>query len=187
MALISSYWTLDALFIFLLAFVAAYFYMTRNFGHWKSRGVLEIRPTPFLGNFGSCLLLRMAVFEYLRLLYEKSKDLPYIGFYIFNKPALVLRDRDIIKAVLVKDFNFFCNRYISASESDVLGYNNLFMMKNPLWKVLRTQLTPVFSSGKIKGMYSLVDGVGDELSAHLNDLDLEGNSCTRDIYCKLTY
>lgn len=166
--------------VLLSAFVAAYFYMTRNFGHWKSKGVLELPPVPFLGNFGGCLTLRLAVFEYLGSLYQKGKGLPYVGFYIFDKPALILRDLDLIKSVLVQDFNSFSNRYVSTGETDILGYYNLFLIENPAWKKLRKKLTPAFTSGKIRAMYPLIDAVGDDLTAYFESLDLQGNQCIRE-------
>lgn len=174
MAFLTSYWALDAAFVFWSFLMAAYFYVTRNFGHWKSKGVAESLPKPFVGNFGSCLLFRFAVFEYLGMLYKQAKDLPYIGFYIFDKPALVLRDPEIFKTILVKDFNCFWDRYASSSESDVIGYNNLFLIKNPEWRKLRAKVTSMFTAAKMKNMYVLIDAIGDELIDHLDAQGLKG-------------
>lgn len=175
MALLTSYWTIYLVLGFLSVLVAAYLYMTRNFHYWMKRGVLEIPPLPFVGNFGSCCLFKRSVAEYLKLLYERGKGLPYIGFYLFDKPILVLRDPDLIRNVLTKDNNYFLDRYASSVESDVLGYQNLFFLKNPAWKNLRQKLTPLFSSGKIRGMFPLVTAIGDDLVTHFESLVLEGD------------
>ena len=72
----------------------------------------------------------------------------------------MIRDLDLVKNVLIKDFNQFSNRYsYSDPHSDGVGANTLFFAKNPKWKNIRSKLTPVFASGKIKQMFPLVEEV----------------------------
>ncbi|XP_046422449.1 uncharacterized protein LOC124180747 [Neodiprion fabricii] len=174
MVFFTSSWILSAAILFFTALVLAYFYMTRNFNHWKNKGVTEVTPIPFVGNFGQCLLFRLSVFEYLAEIYKWGQGLPYVGFYIFDKPALVLRDPEVIKSVLLKDFQNLPNRHGTASSKDFTGNNNLFLIKNPDWKNLRYKLTSVFSSGKMKAMFPLVNAVGDDLATYFEHLNLEG-------------
>ncbi|XP_046593944.1 uncharacterized protein LOC107216955 [Neodiprion lecontei] len=174
MVFLTPSWILSAAILFFTTLVLAYFYMTRNFNHWKNKGVTEVTPIPFVGNFGQCLLFRLSVFEYLAEIYKWGQGLPYVGFYIFDKPALVLRDPEVIKSVLLKDFQNLPNRYGTASSKDFVGNNNLFLIKNPDWKNLRYKLTSVFSSGKMKAMFPLVNAVGDDLATYFEHLNLEG-------------
>lgn len=175
MAVLTPYWGLDGILLLFSITIGAYLYATRRFKYWEKRGVTELPPTPFTGNFGQCLTMRMSPGEFVRGLYEKGKGLPYIGFYIFDKPFFMARDPNLIKNILVKDFNAFQDRYATADTTDRLGYANLFLIKNPAWKVLRTKLTPIFTSGKLKRMFELMLEVGDDLSTYLNSLSLEGN------------
>lgn len=174
MAFITNYWSLDGIIILTVLIIIAYIYMTRNFKYWEKRGVLEITPTPFVGNFMECLLLRKAPSYFLKELYEQGKGQPYVGFYIFDKPFLLLRDPEIIKNVFIKDFNTFFDRYASADPNDRIGYSSLFSIKNPAWRVVRTKLTPFFTSGKLKKMFVLMLECGKHLDDYLDSLELEG-------------
>ena len=148
--------------------------MTRNFKYWEKRGVFQIKPTPFVGNFMECLLLKKAPSYYLKELYDQAKSEAYLGFYIFDKPFLLLRDPEIIKSVMIKDFNTFFDRYASSDPNDRMGYANLFRIKNPAWKIVRTKLTPFFTSGRMKKMFGLMLECGKHLDEYLNSLKLDG-------------
>ncbi|XP_025265760.1 cytochrome P450 6k1 isoform X3 [Camponotus floridanus] len=171
MALITAYWDLDVIIVLTTLMVTVYLYMTRKFKYWKKRGIEEIfPPTPFLGNFTECLLLKKAPAYFLKELYDQAKGLPYIGFYVLDKPFLLVRDRELIKNILIKDFNIFYDRYNIAYPDDQLGCNNLFFIRNPVWKMLRMKLTPFFTSGKLKKMFELMLNCGNHLSSYIESL-----------------
>lgn len=190
MALITAYWGLDGIIVLTILMIIAYLYMTRKFKYWKKRGITEIfPPTPFLGNFTKCLLLRKPPAYFLKELYEQAKGLPYIGFYIFDKPFLLICNRELIKNVLVKDFNIFSDRYNNADPGDRFGGNNLFFLRNPTWKLVRMKLTPFFSSGKLKKMFELMLHCGDNLDEHIESNMKEGKGETievRELIAKFT-
>ena len=176
MALLTLYWSLDGILILSSLIVAAYLYVTRKFNYWSKRGVKGIPPTPFVGNFMDCLLARKSNAEFLRDLYVYGKGLPYLGFYVFDKPQLLVRDPELAKHILVKDFDYFSDRYAAADEkNDRFGYANVVLMKNPEWRSLRAKLTPVFTPGKMKTMFDLMLTVADDLRKHLDSLHLEGD------------
>ncbi|KMQ90297.1 cytochrome p450 6k1 [Lasius niger] len=174
MAFITAYWGLDGMIALMTLIIAAYLYMTRKFNYWKRRGVSEITPTPFLGNFTECALLKKSPGYLMKDFYDRAKGLPYVGFYVLDKPFLLVRDREIVKNVLVKDFNYFSDRYGSPDPNDRLGYANLFFIKNPAWKILRTKLTPIFTSGKLKKMFELMSECAKNLDTHLESLKVNG-------------
>lgn len=174
MALITAYWGLDGIITLTSLIIIAYLYMTRKFNYWKKRGVLEVSPTPFFGNFMECMFLKKSPGHFLKELYDQAKGLPYIGFYVLDKPFLLVRDRELIKNILVKDFSYFNDRYGSPDENDRLGYANIFFLKNPAWKQLRTKLTPHFTTGKLKKMFELMKECSKNLDTYLESLKLEG-------------
>ncbi|XP_068979726.1 cytochrome P450 6k1-like [Bombus flavifrons] len=175
MALLTPYWGLDGLLILSSLMVAAYLFMTRKFNYWSKRGVKEVPPTPFVGNFMDCLLSRKSASEFVKDLYNYSEGLPFLGFYIFDKPFLLIRDPELVKQVLVKDFNYFADRHATTDRKcDRLGSATMFLMKNPGWKSLRTKLTPIFTTGKLKKMFELMLVIADDLAKHLDSLHLEG-------------
>ncbi|KAL0103190.1 hypothetical protein PUN28_017495 [Cardiocondyla obscurior] len=173
MALITPYWGLDGIIVVTTLFITLYLYMTRKFNYWKKRGVVEATPTPFFGSFVDCILLKKSPGLFFQELYDQAKGLPYIGFYVLDKPFILIRDRELVKNVLIKDFNSFVDRYGTPDQRDRLGYCNPFFLKNPAWKHLRTKLTPLFTSGKLKKIFELMLECGKNLDAYLKSLDLE--------------
>lgn len=177
MTLLTPYWSLDILIVSSSLMITAYLFMTWKFKYWSRKGVMQITPTPFFGNFKNFILLKTSISEFIQDLYEKSEGLPFMGFYVFHKPFLLVRDLELVKHILVKDFNTFANKHASAdSKNDRIGYSNLFIMKNPAWKYLRTSLTPIFTSGKLKKMFELMLIIGKNLEKHLELLNLDGKS-----------
>ncbi len=63
--------------------------------------------------------------------------------------------------------------YCSGDEhNDILGNTNVFFLNSPGWNDLRSRLTPLFSSGKIKHMFHLMKRIGDELNDVMGSLNL---------------
>ncbi|XP_012224510.1 cytochrome P450 6k1 [Linepithema humile] len=179
MAYITAYWSLDGIIVLTAIITVFYLYMIRNFNYWKKRGILEVAPpTPFLGNFSDCLRFKKAPADFLKEFYDQAKGLLCVGFYILDKPILLIRDRELVKQILVKDFNHFNNRYALADPKDRLNYANLFFIKDTDWKNLRTKLTPFFTSGKMKKMFDLMCQCGNHLDDYLDSLEFEGDGKT---------
>nr|XP_012224505.1 PREDICTED: cytochrome P450 6k1-like [Linepithema humile]XP_012224506.1 PREDICTED: cytochrome P450 6k1-like [Linepithema humile]XP_012224507.1 PREDICTED: cytochrome P450 6k1-like [Linepithema humile] len=174
MALITAHWGLDGIIVLTTLVTAAYLFMTRKFNYWKNRGVTELQPTPFFGNFTDCMLFKKSPGYLMKDFYDQGKGLPYLGFFILDKPVLLIRDRELVKDVLIKDFNYFADRYSTADTKDRMGYVNLFFLKNPAWKILRGKLTPFFSSGKLKKMFELMVEVAKNVDTCLESLELVG-------------
>jgi cytochrome P450 len=67
------------------------------------------------------------------------------------------------------------DRTVSFDEKlDPLFGNTLFVLKGQLWRHLRTNLTPVFTSRKMKMMFYLVDTCGKELAECLDKETVDG-------------
>jgi cytochrome P450 family 6 len=87
------------------------------------------------------------------------------------RPALVLRDPELIKEILVKEFNTFYNRNAHTNhEKDPLS-QNLFLLKGELWRLLRLKLSPVFTSFRLKQMFPLINTCGKQLRQYIERSD----------------
>nr|NP_001352298.1 cytochrome P450 6k1-like [Trachymyrmex cornetzi] len=173
MAFITAYWGLDGIIILMTFIITVHLYMTHKFNYWKKRNVLHALPISILGNFKDSLLLKRSPGYLLKDFYDQGKGMPYIGFYILDKPSLLIRDRELITNVLIKDFDYFIDRYSTPNMTDRLAYSSLFFIKNPAWKILRTKLSPTFTSSKLKKMFELMLVCGDNLDTYLESLKLE--------------
>jgi cytochrome P450 family 6 len=78
---------------------------------------------------------------------------------------LLIRDPELVKNILVKDFHTFMNHALSTEEKlEPLFANILALLKCELWRHIRTNLNPAFTSVKLKKMFYLVDSCGKELA-----------------------
>jgi cytochrome P450 family 6 len=156
-------------------FIALYLYFTRNFKFWQKLGIPYVKPTPFFGNFKECAFLKMTIGKRLQQIYEQHSDKSYVGIFSFDKPKLLIREVELVKNILVKDFQYFIDRVASSDEKlDPLFSRALFMIKGQRWRNWRTNLAPVFTSSKMKKMFYLVDACGKELADCLDKASYNG-------------
>ena len=91
-----------------------------------------------------------------------------MGFFICDEPYLLVRDPELVKNILVKDFDVFSNRSVFENKKDdPMGAHILFLLKTPDWRNMRRKLSPAFSSGKMKNMYPLMGVSGKEMVEYL--------------------
>ncbi|KAH8410249.1 hypothetical protein KR009_010074, partial [Drosophila setifemur] len=156
--------------LLLLATLVIVFYIWQRRAHsfWQRHGVKSIPAVPFFGNTRQFLTLRIPFFAQIQNLHETPgfEKEPFVGIYISYKPALIIRDLELVKTVMIKKFQYFNNRVVQTDNvHDALGHNNLFFVRGPSWKELRAKISPVFTSGKIKQMYPLMTKIGTNLEA----------------------
>lgn len=73
-------------------------------------------PSSFFGgSLRDVLLNRASMAQIMLMLYKEAtkRDVPCIGARFLNKNCLIIRDPELIKKVLVQDFNHFSNRSAS--------------------------------------------------------------------------
>ncbi|XP_076383636.1 cytochrome P450 6A1 [Megalopta genalis] len=170
-----------------LVFVAVYYYLTSSFDFWKSRGVPGPDPIPVFGTIKDVLLKRATLGVYLRQVYEKYKNEPLIGIFIRGNPNVIVRDMDLIKDVLIKDFSVFDDRGIVINEKVEPLSGNIFSLEAKRWRPLRTRLSPVFTSGKLKEMFHLIMECSEQLEKYLEKLEEKGEPVEcREVAAKFT-
>ena len=174
MAILTSYWGSDGIFILFCVIFGFYWYSMRNFNYWQNRGVKTASPIAIFGNFATIIFAKKLTVKLLQEIYEMGRSEPYIGFYALDMPYLMIRDPELIKSVLIKDFNNFPDRINKCHRSDVVGNMNLFLVKSPEWRYIRQKLSPVFTTGRLKKMFELMLDVDKDLDTCLKSLKLEG-------------
>lgn len=157
------------LLFFIVSILTLYIYLTWNFNHWKKKGVKFLKPVPIFGNMLKMCTFKISAGQFMKNVYDGGKGEDFVGMYVFTKPALVLRKLDLVKMILVKDFQNFSDRSVFFDMvHDPLGSNNLFSIKNPMWKSLRIKLTPFFTSSKIKIMFELINKVAIDMKDYVD-------------------
>lgn len=87
-----------------------YYFLTSTFDFWKSRGVCGPRPILGFGNFKDVIFSNISAGEYLMKIYKAYKEKPLVGIFNRTTPILIVKDLDLIKDVLIKDFSVFADR-----------------------------------------------------------------------------
>lgn len=153
------------------AAVAFYFWIRSRSTYFERLGFLSnkaIFPHGNLKGVGTEFHLS----HVLKQCYEKFKNkAPVYGLYqFFISPTFVVTDLDVIKQILIKDFDNFRNRGIFYTEDDVLS-NHLFLIEDEPWKKMRYNLSPTFTSGKMKVMFHTVLDISNQLVTYMKKQD----------------
>ncbi|XP_061402504.1 probable cytochrome P450 6v1 [Musca vetustissima] len=169
------------LLIVVTILTAVFVWSRRTYVYWQRRRVKFVRPHHLLGNLKDVIKMQNSFALQLRDYYfnERFVREPLVGIYLFHQPALLLRDLQVIRQVLVEDFVNFSHRFSKCDRhQDKMGALNLFFARNPEWRDIRTKMSPVFSTGKLRQMFSLMEEIGYDLETYLAKLtkDMKRNN-----------
>lgn len=82
-----------------------------------------------------------------------------------REPVYLPRDPDFIRQILIKDFDHFEDHTaLIESESDTLFGKSLFLLKGKVWREMRANLSPAFTSSKMRNMFQLVVECSNEMT-----------------------
>lgn len=162
--------------LYLLLFVlsAAFVWLKYVFSYWRRKGFPCIEPSMPFGNISDATLRKQSIGMNLYDLYRKTND-GIVGIYLLFRPALLVRDANLVKAILTTDFAHFPDRGVfhPNPKYDPMALN-IFSMRGQVWKSLRTKLTPAFTSGKLKGMMPTIIGISENLVRKLEPMAENG-------------
>lgn len=166
MAFIFKDTSMDIVALLVIALTCVYWYSKYKFGYWQRLGIKSLPVTSPLGNFGPAFMQKMSMGELSNEHYHSTTE-PYVGLYAFVRPIFLARDPEIIRHIFIKDFQHFVDRGIYCDEKNDPISAHLFSISGDKWKNLRTKLTPTFTSGKLKAMFSTLVACGDPLQKYL--------------------
>ncbi|KAK4880506.1 hypothetical protein RN001_008652 [Aquatica leii] len=94
----------------------------------------------------------------------------YVGFFQFHEPTLLLRDPELIRTIMAKEFASFPDHSIF-NRGICEPYEGLFFITAKRgWHDLRSIISPSFSNSKLKYMYKLIDECGNSVVDHFKSL-----------------
>lgn len=103
--------------IVVVALGVLYVYFKRSFGYWSIRGVPHTKPKFPFGDIGEANLTKN-IGVVMKELYDKFPKERFFGMWFLNRPGLVVRDPELIKYVIVRDFMYFQDRGVYYNEKD---------------------------------------------------------------------
>ncbi|XP_058817241.1 uncharacterized protein LOC131680542 [Topomyia yanbarensis] len=156
-----------------VAVAALYIYLVWNFNYWKKRDVPGPDPTPLLGNFPSFVLHHRPIMNEMDKIYRDYKEkFNFVGVFSNRSPRIFVLSSGLAKDILIKDFkNFHDNEFAQWTDKEVdpiLG-RNPFMLNGEEWKSKRAEITPAFTTSRMKALFSLVEDVGSRMTKYINE------------------
>jgi len=146
-----------------VAVLLLYYFSTSTYDKWQKEKVPHMKPIPLFGNLAKTLLGLESQYEGFDRIYRQFPDEKICGFYQMKTPYLMIRDPELINAMLIKDFAYFTDHGFYLDPSTNLLSKSLFFMNGQRWKIMRQNLSPGFTSGKLKLMYGQVKDCSKEL------------------------
>jgi len=168
-------WLEIVLFILVLFFLL-YRYVTKHFGKWTALGIPQSKGYFPFGSYnflGGRHLDEMSDEDH-----KKFSDEKYFGWFLLGKPILAINDVNLLRHIQVKDFDHFVDRtspeinkaMFSGGDIDKIWELQLTNLNGDEWKDLRTVFTPIFTSGKMKGMLKFIKHIAGDLT---NEMEMK--------------
>ena len=145
---------------------------------WERLGVKGPKASSlFLGNLGE--VFTKGKFKLFLDWTEKYGKV--FGYYEGDTPTLVVADPDMVRDILIKQFNTFDSRRPFLNNLDT-PFTDMFIARGNKWKRIRSLTTPTFSAKKMKMMSPLIHQSIDKLMNRLEqrakddkDFDIYGD------------
>lgn len=172
--------TIFFILIALLALIVAYSHISsaQTKAYYESRNVAYGGGTTlrmFVGIFKGVNMMDSISLQYQRM---KAANQKILASTVFGMTTITIIDPAVLRSVFVKDFDHFADRRTSRDNSaskDVLLSKALFFMMGRNWRLLRSKLTPAFTTGKIKRLLPLFNESGKKLVKFLEGEISGGN------------
>ncbi|XP_011060551.1 PREDICTED: cytochrome P450 9e2-like isoform X2 [Acromyrmex echinatior] len=162
-------------------------YLFKNFNFFKRNGIIHLPPLPLFGSTISMIFRRISFFDFMLKIYNCYPNAKYFGVYFTTTPVFLLRDLELIKTVLVKNFDAFPDRRGFADFNDPLFEKNLFSLHGEKWRNVRNLLNPSFTSSKMKMMFTLMSECAMNFVKFLSTLSADkGDINMKDVCSKYT-
>uniref|UniRef100_A0A665TZJ2 unspecific monooxygenase n=1 Tax=Echeneis naucrates TaxID=173247 RepID=A0A665TZJ2_ECHNA len=138
-------WTLLVAFITLLLV-----YIYWPYGTFKKMGIPGPKPLPF---FGTMLSYRKGITTFDEECFNKYGKT--WGIFDGRQPVLCITDPGMIKTVLIKEcYSLFTNRRNLRLNGQL--YDAVSIAEDDQWRRIRSVLSPSFTSGRLKEMFSIM-------------------------------
>ena len=168
---------IEILLLLLLLLCWAYYAVTKQFGYFQQKGIPFAQPTfPFGSRNMKKVILQKVPFnrDIAELADNEFKGVKVFGYFSFGQPTWVINDEELAKLVLIKDFDHFVDRRVlqedTSSKANAVISSFLTNLKGDQWKAMRTLMSGVFTSGKLKLMTPYLVKVGQQLEDHIGSI-----------------
>ncbi len=172
------------LLFFVIALISlGYLWLRHRYSFWERHGVPGPKPVYLFGN----LLKQLTFQEHISVAYKQwhntYNNVPYVGFYKLLQPAVMIRDPELQREVLVKAFANFHKNDVTISDGDDLLKTNPFFSSGEEWRQSRTLFGNFFSANKTKTVFPAMVKVGNEWEEYVRSLGTNAEINAKDVSC----
>lgn len=178
-----EYWSI---LLSIVVGVVSIHYLFKNFNFFKRHGIVHVPSIPIFGSTTSIIFRRASTMDFIQKIYNYNPNAKYIGFYATKNPTFLLRDPELIKTILVKNFETFPDRRGFDGFNDALFDRNLFSLRGEKWRNVRSLLSPSFTSSKMKIMFTLMSECAMDFAKFLLTLPDKSDINTKEAFSKYT-
>lgn len=125
-------------------------------GYWKRRGI-PCEQNPFQ-TLITVIKQKEPLFVLTKKIYWRMRKLrvKHCGFYLFGKPIWIPTDPDLIRDIFINDSSYFINHGMYFNVRDDPMTSNIFLIEDEKWKQTRAALSSLFTPGKLKTTFHLM-------------------------------
>lgn len=153
---INMFYVIGTILVSIITIILLYFKW--QYTYWWRRNVNYLEPQIPWGSMQNPTKVNQGVS--VQNLYNemRRRNWKHAGVYMLTNPNYLLADPELIKRVLVKDFQNFADRGTYYNEDVEPIGAHLFALGGKKWAKLRTKFSPTFTSSKMKIMFkTMVD------------------------------
>ncbi|XP_055923239.1 probable cytochrome P450 6d5 [Eupeodes corollae] len=145
-------------------------YLTRHiYTYWQRKGFPYYNPNIPFGCLNSFRKGKRSFGMSIYDVYKNATADKFIGIYLMFRPALVIRDAELARDILVNNFNSFHDRGVYVDEVKDPFSANLFSLPGHKWKALRGKLAPFFTPVKLRAMFPTIKSIALRMVEHLDE------------------
>ncbi|XP_044738975.1 cytochrome P450 9e2-like [Chrysoperla carnea] len=164
--------------VILTIIVACYWYLMAPLNHWKKRGIPYVKGYPIVGNFFWHAIKKTSIGEDFIQVYNAYPEKKFYGIFLFSAPTILIRDLQMIKDILIKDFENFgdhSNSIFLEGISPIID-RNLFSLKGSKWRDMRATLSPAFTGSKMRIIFQLITECCEQFINHfMNEIKINND------------
>lgn len=132
-------------------------YLLGHHRYWRALGVPSPPATLLMGHTLRRMGLSQPFMEFFDELYYQYNGSDFCGYYDFLKPGLFVGNPELIKSILVKDFDHFTDRRtFDLGKVNPIANDMLTNARGNHWRMIRGIVSPTFTSTKTRRLYPLV-------------------------------
>ena len=150
-------------------FTLCYLYVKKRFQYFSNLGIAH-QPGTFPFGSSASWKMTMGKISFVQMgedVYKELKEHKLAGYYgMFGTPNFVAMDPELVKKILVKDFEHFVDRRQFDLRDKYLK-KMLTTLSGNEWKQSRAALSPIFTSKMLKGILPSMYEVSEDFVKYI--------------------